>query len=192
MTMPVNDKNNPWTRVRATTVYENAWIRVEDHAVIDPGGQAGQYGKVCFKSQAIAILPLDDNGYTTLVGQYRYTIDEYSWELPMGGTDLNETPQQAGQRELREETGLIAGRWQQIMRVHTSNSVTDEIGYVFLATNLQRGPAAPESTEQLDIAHVPLSVARDRIFSGEITDALTIAAILRVTSDESLQRGVRK
>ena len=135
--------------------------------MIDPGGQAGQYGKVCFKSRAIAILPLDDNGYTTLVGQYRYTIDEYSWELPMGGTDSGETPQQAGQRELREETGLIAGRWQQIMRVHTSNSVTDEIGYVFLATNLQRGAAAPESTEQLVIAHVPLSVARDRIFNGE-------------------------
>jgi ADP-ribose pyrophosphatase len=185
----MTDRDNPWICVRSQVVYENAWIRVEDHAVIDPGGRAGQYGKVCFKARAIAILPLDDDGYTTLVGQYRYTVDEYSWELPMGGAEPHESPQQAGQRELREETGLIATHWHELMRVHTSNSVTDEVGYVFLARGLQHGPTAPETTEQLATARIPLAEARDRVFSGAITDALSIAAILRVASDANLHRG---
>lgn len=177
---------NPWTRVSATTVYENPWIRVEDHAVIDPSGRAGQYGKVCFKSRAIAVLPLDDAGCTTLVGQYRYTLDAYSWELPMGGADAHETPQQAGERELREETGLIAGRWHELMRLHTSNSITDELGYVFLARDLRQGPSSPDPTETLALARVPLGEALERVLRGEITDALSVAAILRVAADPGL------
>lgn len=186
----MNDQSNPWTRLSSRIVYENPWIRVEDHAVIDPSGREGQYGKVCFKSRAIAILPLDDDGFTTLVGQYRYTLDEYSWELPMGGSDPGESPQQAGQRELREETGLVASHWQELMRVHTSNSVTDEIAHVFLARGLSHGTTAPESTEQLAIARVPLAEARERVINGAITDALSVAAILRVTSDPNLHGGV--
>jgi 8-oxo-dGTP pyrophosphatase MutT (NUDIX family) len=170
-------------------VYENPWIRVEDHVVIDPGGNEGQYGKVCFKSRAIAVLPLDEHGYTTLVGQYRYTVDEYSWELPMGGADPGESPRAAGERELREETGLLATDWQELMRVHTSNSVTDEVGYVFLARGLRQGPAAPDSTEQLTIERIPLAEAHRRVIEGTITDALSVAAILRVASDERLRRG---
>lgn len=180
---------NPWTRVSATTVYENPWIRVEDHAVIDPNGRPGQYGKVCFKSRAIAVLPLDADGYTTLVGQYRYTLEEYSWELPMGGADPGETPQQAGARELREETGLIAGSWSELMRLHTSNSVTDETGYVFLAQDLRQGPSSPESTETLAIDRVPLAEALARVLRGEITDAMSVAAILRVAGETSWRAG---
>lgn len=185
----MSNQDNPWTRVSARTVYENPWIRVEDHVVVEPGGQPGQYGKVCFKSNAIAVLPLDSDGYTTLVGQYRYTLDEYSWELPMGGTHPDETPQQAGERELREETGLIAANWRQLMRIHTSNSVTDEVGYVFLATDLKQDSAAPDSTEQLQIRRIPLQEAHERAISGAITDAMTIAAILRVSGDATLHRG---
>ena len=185
----MNDHSNPWTRLSAKVVYENPWIRVEDHAVLDPNGRTGQYGKVCFKTRAIAILPLDDDGCTTLVGQYRYTLDEYSWELPMGGADPHETPQAAGERELREETGLIAAEWQPLMRIHTSNSVTDEVGYVFLARGLRQGATAPESTEQLRIARMPLAEAHARVLSGAITDALSVAAILRVSADQTLNGG---
>lgn len=180
------DRRNPWTRVSATTVYENPWIRVEDHAVIDPNGRPGQYGKVCFKSRAIAVLPLDADGCTTLVGQYRYTLDEYSWELPMGGADPGETPQQAGARELREETGLIAASWLELLRLHTSNSVTDETGHVFLARDLRQGPSEPESTETLAIERLPLAEAHERVLRGEITDAMSVAAILRVAADPAL------
>ena len=187
----MKDQSNPWTRVSSKVVYENPWIRVEDHAVIDPSGRAGQYGKVCFKARAVAVLPLDDAGFTTLVGQYRYTLDAYSWELPMGGADPHESPEQAGQRELREETGLTASHWQQLMRVHTSNSVTDEVAHIFLARGLQQGSNAPESTEQLAIARISLAEARERVLQGDITDALSVAAILRVTSDRNLYGGDR-
>jgi 8-oxo-dGTP pyrophosphatase MutT (NUDIX family) len=180
---------NPWTRVSATVVYENPWIRVEDHAVIDPGGRPGQYGKVCFKTRAIAVLPIDDAGWTVLVGQYRYTLDEYSWELPMGGAGPDETPQQAGARELREETGLVARDWRELMRLHTSNSVTDEVAWVFLARGLTQGRSAPESTEDLAVARVPFAEAHARVLRGEITDALSVAAILRVASDPQLLSG---
>jgi len=182
---------NPWTCLSATTVYENPWIRVEDHAVIGPGGRPGQYGKVCFKARAIAILPLDDDGFTTLVGQYRYTLDEYSWELPMGGAHPGETPQQAGARELREETGLVAQNWHELMRLHTSNSVTDEVAYVFLARALTQRSSAPEPTEALALARIPFAEAHERVLSGEITDALSVATILRVASDPKLLSGAR-
>jgi 8-oxo-dGTP pyrophosphatase MutT (NUDIX family) len=185
----MNDRSNPWTRLSSKIVYENPWIRVEDHAVLDPSGRTGQYGKVCFKARAIAVLPLDEHGCTTLVGQYRYMVDEYSWELPMGGADPHETPRQAGERELREETGLIAAEWQLLMRIHTSNSVTDEVAHVFLARGLRQGRTAPESTEQLSIARMPLAEAHARVLSGEITDALSVAAILRVSTDRSLHDG---
>lgn len=188
----MSEQDNPWTRLSAKIVYENPWIRVEDHAVLDPSGRPGQYGKVCFKARAIAVLPLDEEGCTTLVGQYRYTLDEYSWELPMGGADPHETPQEAGERELREETGLSARHWQQLMRIHTSNSVTDEVAHVFLARDLSQGETAHDSTEQLKIARVPLAEARDRVLRGEITDALSIAAILRVTADPDLPGGPRR
>ena len=185
----MGERRNPWTRLRSTTVYENPWIRVEDHAVIDPSGRPGQYGKVCFKSRAIAVLPLDAEGCTTLVGQYRYTLGEYSWELPMGGADPGETPQEAGARELREETGLLAESWLELMRLHTSNSVTDETGFVFLARELTQGPSAPDSTETLAIERLPLAQAHARVLRGEITDAMSVAAILRVAGDPSLLGG---
>jgi 8-oxo-dGTP pyrophosphatase MutT (NUDIX family) len=171
---------NPWTLIDATTVYENPWIRVEDHRVLNPSGQPGQYGKVCFKSRAIAIVPVDADGHTYLVGQYRYTLDEYSWELPMGGAAPGEDPLEAAQRELREETGLEANQWQRIMRLHTSNSVTDEEGFVFLASGLRAGPANPEPTEKLEVERVPFAEAIARALDGRITDAMSVAAILHV------------
>jgi 8-oxo-dGTP pyrophosphatase MutT (NUDIX family) len=136
------------------------------------------------------VLPIDSAGHTMLVGQYRYTLDAYSWELPMGGADPHETPQQAGARELQEETGLVAGDWLQLMQLHTSNSVTDEVAYVFLARDLQQGTSAPETTEALALARVPFVEAHERVLRGEITDALSVAAILRVASDPQLLGGI--
>ena len=174
---------NPWTLLQATTVYENPWIRIEDHSVLNPSGQPGQYGKVCFKSRAIAILPLDTDNHTYLVGQYRYTLDEYSWELPMGGGALDEAPLAAAQRELREETGLQARDWQPLMSLHTSNSITDEIAYAFVARDLTPGPADPEPTEALNVVRIPFAEALQRTLNGEITDAISVATILRVAAE---------
>lgn len=169
-----------WKKLESNIVYDNPWITVFDETVLNPVGGENQYGRIHFKSQAIGILPLDERQTTWLVGQERYTTGEYSWEIPMGGTDPGEEPIATARRELQEETGLIAGNLQPLMRLHTSNSVTDEVGFVFVATDLQRGETAFDDTEDLEVRELPLAEAIDMVKRGEITDAISVAALLRV------------
>ena len=168
-----------WKKLGSRTVFENPWMRVHEDRVINPGGGENQYGWVHFRNCAIGILPLDDQGNTWLVGQERYTLGEYSWELPMGGAPLGEEPLDAARRELKEETGLSADRWTELMRVHTSNSITDEVGIVFVAEGLTEGETAFEETEDLTIRKLPLTDALTLVLDGEITDAISVAAILK-------------
>lgn len=177
---------NPWKTLSRHTVYDNPWIRVEDHQVLTPSGAKGQYGKVCFKNQAVAILALDQHSGVYLVGQYRYTLALYSWELPKGGAPRDEDPLAAAQRELREETGLAAHRWRLLMQMHISNSVTDELGSMYLAQDLEQGASQPEETEQFAIQVLPFAQTLEWVHEGKITDAISIAAILRLASDRSL------
>jgi len=171
-----------WKTVDSRTVYENDWMRVLEDHVINPGGGENQYGHVHFKNRAIAIAPLDDDGNTWLVGQERYTLGEYSWELPMGGAPLDEAPLAAAKRELREETGLTANRWTEVMRLHTSNSITDEVGIVYIAEGLTEGETQFEETEDLKIRKLPLTDAVQLVHDGKITDAISVAAILRIAA----------
>ena len=168
-----------WKRLSSRTVYENDWMAVREDHVINPGGGKNRYGHVHFKNRAVAIVPLDGAGNTWLVGQQRYTLGAYSWELPMGGAPLEEDPLAAAQRELREETGLTAARWTEVMRLHTSNSITDEYGVVFLAEDLTEGEPEFEETEDLEIRKLPLDDAVDMVNRGEITDAISVAALLK-------------
>ncbi len=172
-----------WRKLSSKTVFDNPWITVFEDRVIHPGGGECDYGVVHFKNVAVAIVPLDEDGNTWLVGQQRYTLGEYSWELPMGGAPGDEEPLAAAKRELKEETGLTANRWSQIMRLHTSNSITDEEGIVFIARDLEEGEPDFDDDEDLRIRKLPLSEARAMVERGEITDAISVAAILRVTSD---------
>ncbi len=176
----MKNTTNPWQTKSKNTVFENAWITLEDHEVINPAGNAGKYSKVHFKNRAVAILPVNEDLETWLVGQYRYTLDEYSWELPMGGVPYEEDLLIGAQRELKEETGLVAAKWEQSMVLHTSNCVTDEVGYVYLATELQQGSAQPDETEALQVRRVPLRVAHEWAINGTITDAISVAALLRL------------
>ena len=174
---------NPWKTLESRDVYDNPWIRVEEHQVINPSGGPGIYGKVCFKNRAIGIIPLDDEGQTWLVGQYRYTLDVYSWEIPMGGGPLDESPEDCARRELAEETGLRAGVWSHLMDVHISNSITDETGHVFVARQLTQGETAFEDTEDLKIRRLPLAEAIEMAKDGRITDCLSVAGLLRLALD---------
>ena len=168
---------NPWKTVSISTPYENDWIRLEHHEVIKPNGNPGIYGKVHFKNHAIAILPIDEEGYTYLVGQFRYTINAYSWELPEGGC-LNELPLDAAKRELKEETGLIANHWSLLGENYLSNSVTDERASMYLATGLQISEAEPEDTEKLQIKKIPVQEAINMALNGEIKDILSVTTLL--------------
>jgi 8-oxo-dGTP pyrophosphatase MutT (NUDIX family) len=173
--------NNPWTTLSGKTVYDNNWINVEEHDVINPAGGKGIYGKVHFKNKAIGIVALDKNDYTWLVGQYRYTLNEYSWEIPEGGGPLGRPLLESAKRELKEETGLTAKNWHLLMRLHTSNSVTDEEAFIFLAEDLEEGKNELEDTEaDLVVRKMPFKTAVDWVMNGEITDSLSVAAILKV------------
>lgn len=173
----MDEHKNPWRILKEKSMYDNAWINLTEYDVINPAGGKGIYGKVHFKNTAVGVVPLDEDLNTYLVGQYRFTINEYSWEIPEGGA-LNEQPLVAAQRELIEETGLKAERWKQLTDMYLSNSVTDEHAVIFVATRLSQHTSTPEDTEQLVVKKLPFEEAYQMVIQGKIKDALSIMAIL--------------
>jgi 8-oxo-dGTP pyrophosphatase MutT (NUDIX family) len=173
-----------WKTLDSKRIYDSPWITVFEDNVINPKGGRNIYGHVHFKNKAVAIVPLDDEGNTWIVGQDRYTTKEYTWEVPMGGSDPGEEPIDTARRELKEETGLTAATLTPIMRLHTSNSITDEEGFVFVARDLKVGETNFDDMEDLAIRKLPLTEAIDMVVQGEITDAISVAALLRIAVDQ--------
>lgn len=169
-----------WQQIDQQTVYDNPWIRVTHENVLTPTGTAGIYGVVHFKNRAVGVVPLDAENKVWLVKQFRYTLNQYSIEIPEGGSPPEEELLATAQRELREETGLTATHWEHLLDLHTSNSVTDESGAIFLARDLVSGDMALEATEDIEVLCVPLTEAVDWIFAGKITDSLTVMGLLAV------------
>lgn len=176
-----NSSQNSWKTLSTKVVYDNNWIQLTEHDVINPAGGKGIYGKVHFKNKAIGIVAVDTQGSIWLVGQFRYTLNEWSWEIPEGGSPLGDDILESAKRELKEETGVMAAQWTSLMRFHTSNSVTDEEGFIFLAEDLTEGESELEETESdLKAKKVPLTEAVRMVLNGEITDSLSVAGILAV------------
>jgi ADP-ribose pyrophosphatase len=171
---------SPWRRHTRRIAYDNAWIQVLHDEVTRPDGQPGVYGVVHFRNRAVGVVAIDDQDRVALVGQQRYTLDRYSWEIPEGGVPFDEDPLEGARRELREETGLDASDWREIGRIELSNSVTDEIGLFYLASGLTQGEAAPEATEDLRLRWVPFAEVIAMIDRDELPDALTQLALERV------------
>ena len=176
-----------WQVVEARDVYDNPWIRVVEHDVIDPNGNPGLYGVVRVKGLAVGILPVDGEGMTWLVGQHRFPRDYYSWELPEGGGSFDD-PQGSAERELLEETGLKAGGWQEILRMDLSNSITDEQAIGFIAWDLEEGVAQPEACERLELRRMPVREAVEMALSGVIVDAIAQTMLLK--ADALARRGM--
>jgi 8-oxo-dGTP pyrophosphatase MutT (NUDIX family) len=177
--MPQDETKNPWTTLSGEAIYDNKWISVTEFQVLNPAGGKGIYGKVHFKNKAIGVIPLDDKLNTWLVGQFRYALNEWSWEIPEGGGPLGSSPLDSAKRELQEETGLTANKWTQLMRLHTSNSVTDEEGFIFIAEDLVHGESSLEETEAgLKVWKLPFRDALQMVEDGKITDAISVMGIL--------------
>jgi 8-oxo-dGTP pyrophosphatase MutT (NUDIX family) len=175
-----------WETKTSRVMYENPWLKIFHEEVVTPKGTDGIYGVVHFKNIAIGIVPIDDEGNTWLVKQSRYTLNQYTWEIPEGGCPQHEDPLAAAKRELEEECGLQAKEWQQLMTLHLSNSVTDEFCVVFVAKNLCVGQQELEATEDIEVKKLPLTEAIDMVKRGEITDGISVAALLRVAVDFTL------
>jgi len=172
---------NPWVTHSTRTVYENPWIRVTESQVTNPSGNPGIYGVVHFRNRAIGVVPIDAEGHTWLVGQYRYTLGSYEWEIPEGGCPEGESSLEAAKRELREETGLIAGHYRVLLdNLALSNSVSDERATIYVATDLTQAEADPEETEALQVRRLPLEEAIAMVRRGEITDSISVIALLAV------------
>jgi 8-oxo-dGTP pyrophosphatase MutT (NUDIX family) len=170
---------NPYQILSSRSVYENPWICVTEHAIQKPRGGEGIYGVVHYKNRAVGVVPYAD-GMVWLVGQHRFPLDQYSWEIPEGGAPLHEELEVCARRELREETGLVAGKLEKLFSMHLSNSVSDEIAHVYLATELRQGPSSWEDTEELALHKVSVDELYQRVLAGEITDSMTVAAAFRL------------
>ncbi len=171
---------NPWKKLSDKIVYENPWIVLHHEEVLNPLGKPGIYGLVHFKHLAIGIIPLDEHNNTWIVGQYRYPLKQYSWEIPEGGGKIGIDPIESGKRELLEECGIIANDWQKLIEIHLSNSATDEFAIIYVARDLSFTKAEPEETEELKIRKIPFEELFQMVMNGQITDAMTVAAVLKL------------
>lgn len=176
----MHTEENPWKITSEKNIYDNPWINLTEYQVINPSGNPGIYGKVHFKNFAIGIIPLDDELNTYMIGQYRFAPDEYSWEIPEGGGPPDLDPLDSAKRELLEEAGLKADKWTEILRMHLSNSVSDEVSIVYLARGLTQFEPEPEDTEKLTIRKISFAELYQKVCDGEITDSVTVAAVLKV------------
>lgn len=174
-----NKEENSWTTLKSEVKFETDWISISKHDVLNPSGNKGLYGVVNFKNLAIGILPLDSENNTWLVGQWRYPLNQYSWEIPEGGGKFSHDPIESAKRELKEETGLIANKYTLLCNMHTSNSATDEYCYIYIAQNLEYTLSEPEESEDLQVKKLPFEQAYQMVMAGKITDSLSMVAILK-------------
>jgi 8-oxo-dGTP pyrophosphatase MutT (NUDIX family) len=187
MAPPNRRTENPWTTVSTSRIYQNPWFDVREDQVIRPDGLPGTYSVVSAARIATGILPLWPDGSLTLVGQYRYAIQEYSWEIPEGGGSLEDDPESIARRELLEETGIHAESWEYMGRVHTSNCFVNEVCHLFLATHLTAGDSNPDAVEVLSVRREPLATVLDMTLDGRITDAISVAAVFRLLARFNFQ-----
>ena len=174
-----NTEKNPWKITKSQTAYDNPWIKITHNEVINPSGNEGIYGVVHFKNYAVGVLPLDHDFNTYLVGQYRFPLNAYSWEIPEGGCPESTDILATAKRELKEEVGLTANTWTPLLTMHLSNYVSDEIAHLFIAQDLSEGIAEPEDTEDLVIKKLPFEEVYQMVMDGTITDSMSVAAILK-------------
>lgn len=178
--MKLPQKPNPWKIIDNQPGFNNDWISLTHYKVLNPAGNPGEYTTIHFKNRAIGIICLDENNNTVLVGQHRFPLNKYSWEIPEGGSKYEEAPLDTAKRELHEETGIVATDWKLIQEFDISNSITDEKAFIFLAKGLSFEKAHPDEDEELAILTLPFSDLYQAVLDGQIRDSLTVVAVLKI------------
>lgn len=178
--MKKSDKDNPWKTISDKLIYDNPWISLTEYKVVNPAGNPGIYSVVNFKNLAIGVVPLDEQYNTWIIGQYRYPLKQYSWEIPEGGGKIGISPVESAKRELLEEAGIKAKKYTLIQQSHLSNSVSDELALIYVARGLSFTNAQPEETEQLKIKKIPFEKLYKMVCAGKVTDSLTVMAALKI------------
>lgn len=173
-------ERGPWKTLHIEERYSTPWISVSHHDVLDPSGAPGIYGVVHFKNLAVGIVPLDDELNTWIVGQYRYPIGTYSWEIPEGGGSRELPPIESAKRELREEVGIEAVKWTPILEMDLSNSASDEVAILYVAQGLTFFEPEPDHNEELAMRKLPFEELFAMVMRGEVRDSLTVAAVMKV------------
>ena len=169
---------NPWKKLRSRIAYQNAWLRLREDAVLRPDGKEGIYGVVELRP-SVGVVALNADREMVLVGQWRYPLGRHTWEIPRGGSMAGETDLLAvAQRELREEAGLEAGKWQRLGAVDVNNGVTTDVEHLFLASDLTGCETHPDPEEEIEVRWVRFETAVSMVFEGEITEVCSVAAIL--------------
>lgn len=173
-------ENNPWKTLNTKQIYKNNWISVREDTVIHPDGTEGIYGVVETRI-AVGIIAITDNDEIYLVGQWRYPLELYSWEIIEGGSEDEESALETAKRELKEEAGLSAASWEQLGgEVHLSNCFSSEKAIFFVARDLSQGLSSPDSTEVLQVKKVSVKDVFAMVDDGEITDAMSVIALHRL------------
>lgn len=174
------EERGPWKTLSVEERYSTPWIAVSHHEVIDPSGTPGIYGVIHFKNLAVGIVALDEELNTWIVGQYRYPLGTYGWEIPEGGGRRDLPALESAKRELREEVGIEARRWTEILKMDLSNSASDEVAILFVAQELSFFEPEPDHNEELAMRKLPFDELYAMVQRGEVRDSLTVAAVMRV------------
>jgi 8-oxo-dGTP pyrophosphatase MutT (NUDIX family) len=174
------DSRNPWQTLDSRVVYANSWMTVREDSVIRPDGRPGIYGVVQIRP-SVGILAVDNSKKLALVSQWRYTLGKMSLEIPTGGSDEGESLLVAAQRELAEETGLEAAQWSPLGSIDNSNGVTTDVSHIFVASGLAPLPGGQrrQGDEEIELVWMPFDAALKRVMDGEITESVSVAAILK-------------
>ncbi len=185
--LPIPAKPNPYAVLERKALYDSPWLRLREDRFRHRRGRAGHYAVCGFKRSACGVLALDAEDRVILVGQWRYPLEQYSWEIPEGGGEEHESPFAAIRRELAEEADLEADSWEPLAHFHPSNSSTDEEAFLFLATDLHSagGIHHAEEDEELAIHRETFQQCLQRVLSGEISDGLSVVALLTLNARRS-------
>ena len=173
------DRPPPWRSDGETVIFDNPWMRLTRHPATAPTGLDADYVVMRPRNLSVGVLPVHDDGTVTLVGQQRFALMNWSWEMPEGGAPFDEDPLAGARRELAEEAGLEAAHWREALKTEMSNSITDERAMAWIAWGLGPVPVAPDPTEVIHIARVPFGDLLREIGRGSVRDMFTVATTLR-------------